>query len=82
MNLLTRYLRSIIGLLFGVLFLVVAGPFSHATYAAPFGAGGTSTTSILEVVNGIPAVTFCVAGTGLIVWAVIYAIALTPRPLR
>ncbi len=71
---LSRYVRSAIASGFGVAFLIAAPRFAQAAHDAPHGAEGTSSTSILEVVNGIPAVAFSIAGTGLLIWAAVYAV--------
>lgn len=67
MNLPSRYQRSLIAAVFGVVFLVAAHSFGVAADAA-------ARDSFATFVNGCPAVAFTVAGTVGLIWSAIYAI--------
>lgn len=73
---LSRYIRSLIASGFGVAFLIVAPRFAAVATAAPDKAGH-HTCSAVEFVNALPAVGFAIAGSSLLIWAAVYAIACT-----
>lgn len=72
----SRYIRSLIASGFGAAFLFAAPRFAAVATAAPTKSGVQACTMI-EFVNGVPAAGFSIAGTGLLIWAAVYAIART-----